>query len=426
MTNKILGIERSFIAAPFIKTLDTAIGNNKIKDQLIIHSDRGSQFNSKLYVEYINNHKYFIGSQTAGAPSWENPVIERMFRTFKSLLKELKIYLPSNVKTTRYLQFLVEQRREKMNNEALYAKNNGLIVNETIKQLSESDVVEPEIIYAREGTHFLETVAAEEIKQYKKDVRFAKLSKRIEDSDQLDKMQLTNITTQHMVEAQGLQIKAIGEKVNKVLERVTPKKRTTNKALIMRDPVPKSMLERILKASRPKGIHQLTWARFQVTSTILFFTGLRIGEVAPVTEEMLEEIVEQGTMTFYQPKVNKYRTIRFTSYGVETIKRVFLKNIKIIFDHNKALYPLPESSKNNIEKFTGIMNKLLSLFNDDKSKKISSHSFRVAFVSNALKHTSAHNTQKLIGHADIRSTMKYSRYELDPEEEQEILKQMFE
>jgi len=50
----------------------------------------------------------------------------------------------------------------------------------------------------------------------------------------------------------------------------------------------------------------------------------------------------------------------------------------------------------------------------------------VAFVSNALKHTSAHNTQKLIGHADIRSTMKYSRYELYPKEEELILKQMFE
>lgn len=67
--------KRSFTAAALIKTLDTAIGNNKIKDQLMIHSDIGPQFTSKLYVEYINNHKYFIGSQTAGAQPWENPVI---------------------------------------------------------------------------------------------------------------------------------------------------------------------------------------------------------------------------------------------------------------------------------------------------------------------------------------------------------------
>lgn len=72
-----------------------------------------------------------------------------MFRTFKSQLKQLKMDLPSNVKTTRDLQVLVEQRREKMNSEALYIKNKGLTVNEIVKQLSESDVVEPEILCAR-------------------------------------------------------------------------------------------------------------------------------------------------------------------------------------------------------------------------------------------------------------------------------------
>lgn len=186
------------------------------------------------------------------------------------------------------------------------------------------------------------------------------------------------------------------------------------------------MLERIIQAPKPKGSHQLSWARFQLTAAILFFTGLRISEVAPINEEMLLEIIEQGSMTFYQPKVNKYRTIRFTSHGVETIKLIFYKNRKVIFDRHKVLFPLPESNRKNVEKFTGSINKHLRLFNDDKKKKISSHSFRVAFVSNALKCTSAHNTQKLIGHADIRSTMKYSRYELDPQEEENILKQMFE
>lgn len=74
------------------------------------------------------------------------------------------------------------------------------------------------------------------------------------------------------------------------------------------------MLESIIRRPRPKGSHQLSWARFQLTSALLFFTGLRISEVFPVNEEMLLEIVEQVTMTFYQPKVNKYRTVRFTSH----------------------------------------------------------------------------------------------------------------
>ncbi len=293
-----------------------------------------------------------------------------MFRTFKSQLNQLKTDLPSNVKTTRDLQVLVEQRRVKMNSEALYSKNKGLTVKETIKQLTESEYVEPEILCAREGTRFPETEAAEQIKLYKKEVRFGKLSKRIEDSDQLDRIQITNMTTQHMVEEQSMQIKGIGENVNKVLETVTPKKRRTNKAQILRDPVPKSMLERIIQAPKPKGIHLLSWARFKVTATLLFFTGLRISEVAMVTEQMLLEIVEQGSVTFYQPKVNKYRTILFTSHGVETIKIVFNKYRKIIFNHNKVLFPLPESNRQNVEKLTASINKLVRLFNDDKNKKI--------------------------------------------------------
>lgn len=362
---------------------------------------------SNKFFEFIKNHKYFIGSQTA---SYENPVIERMFNKFKNQLKELQADLPSNVKTTRDLQVIIDNRRKKMNGEALYKKNIGLTVDETLKIFKETDIIEVEILLARQGTRFPDTEAVQKIKQYKRDVRFAKPSMRVDHGEMLDKIQITNMTTQHMVEEQSAQLQAIGENVNKVLATVTPKKRITNFAQLQRDPVPKSMHERILEAPRPKGTHQLSWARFQVTATILFFTGLRISEVAPVNEEMLLEIIENGTMTFYQPKVNKYRTIRFTSHGIETIKKVFNKNRQIIFNHYKVIFPLPDSNRLNTEKFTGSINKLLRLFNDDKKKKIRSHSFRVAFVSNALKHTSAHKTQKLIGHADIRSTMKYSRF----------------
>lgn len=348
-----------------------------------------------------------------------------MFRTYKNQLKDLKMDLPSNVKTTRDLQVFCDKRRIKMNSQALYSGNQGLTPDEARRQLKESTVVEPEILLARSGTKFPEIEAVEKIKIYQRDVRFAQPSQRIGDSDMLEKIQITNITTQHMVEEQSSQIKAISENVTKVLDRVTPKKRITNKAQILRDPVPKSMLERILNAPKPKHVHNLSWARFQMTATILFFTGLRISEVAPVTQEMIQEVVEQGKLTFYQPKVNKHRTIRFTSHGINTIKKVFNKTKKVIFDKNEVLFPLPESNRKNVEKFTASINKLLRLFNDDDSKKISSHSFRVAFVSNALKHTSAHNTQILVGHADIRSTMKYSRHELEQKEEKGILTKMF-
>ena len=63
------------------------------------------------------------------------------------------------------------------------------------------------------------------------------------------------------------------------------------------------------------------------------------------------------------------------------------------------MFPAENSKREGTEKFTKNRNKYLKLFNTDKNKKISSHSFRVGFVTNPLKHTNAQNAQKLIGHA---------------------------
>lgn len=85
-----------------------------------------------------------------------------------------------------------------------------------------------------------------------------------------------------MVEQNAGQLKTIAEKVDKVLETVTPKKirtpkkRSPNKAQILSDPVPKTMCDTIIHASKPKACHRLRWALFQVTATFFFFTGQRI------------------------------------------------------------------------------------------------------------------------------------------------------
>jgi len=181
-----------------------------------------------------------------------------------------------------------------------------------------------------------------------------------------------------------------------------------------------------MDASKPKACHQATWARFQVTSVLLFFTGLRAVEVACVNREIIEDIFENGTLTAYQSKVNKFRKIRFTSHGIKALKYIFDKTKNIIFTDNSVLYNIENTKSEKAKKFTRSINKYLNLVNTDKDLNLSSHSFRVGFVTNSLKHTTLHKAQVLIGHADVRSTMKYSRYLLEREEEDDILNQMFE
>lgn len=215
------------------------------------------------------------------------------------------------------------------------------------------------------------------------------------------------------------------ERLEEIDNNTKPRKRKPNKAQILRDPVPNSMLEDIVKNDKPKGYHQLTWFRFQLTSVILFFSGPRINEITCINKEMIQSIIDNSHMDFYQSKVKKYRTIRFTEAAVNAIKDVFIKTEKFIFEHNKMIFPLPLSEKTKVEKFTKNINKFLAIFAKKHKIKVSSHSFRIAYVTKSLNHTTAHKAQQLIGHADIRSTMKYSRYMLDVAEEKDILDKMF-
>ena len=217
----------------------------------------------------------------------------------------------------------------------------------------------------------------------------------------------------------------IYENQNKLNEKLTPKKKVRARAQALREPIPHKMLLDILEAERPHGVHTLTWARFKLTCTIFYFSGIRINEVARITVEMVEAIILESKFCFYQPKVNTYRFIRFNETGVSMIKGVYEQTKAVVFKDDNELFPLSPSQRQNMEKFIGITNKYLRIFAEPYNINVSSHSFRINFVTKSLKHTDPHNAQKLIGHSDIRSTMKYNRYNMDPEKEAEILDNMF-
>ena len=79
----------------------------------------------------------------------------------------------------------------------------------------------------------------------------------------------------------------------------------------------------------------------------MYFTGLRINEAAPITEEMLEEFIRDGRFSFYQPKINKHRLIRFNSVGTSVIKTVYEQNKDIIFKYHSQPFPPPLSKRYN-------------------------------------------------------------------------------
>lgn len=136
-------------------------------------------------------------------------------------------------------------------------------------------------------------------------------------------------------------------------------------------------------------------------------------------------MIETKRLPFYQQKGNEVRTVYFGDKGVEVVKSVFFKNKDIIFENSDLLFPPPASGRKNNEKFVPMVNKFLKPYSEKYRSNLKSHSFRIQFVTQALKHTTTHQAQQLVGHKDIRSTMKYNRHTLAGTERESILNKMF-
>ena len=74
-----------------IDTLNKALESRKGVDGVILHSDRGSQFTSKEFVEYCKAKNVIQSMSRAGCP-YDNAPMERYFNTLKAELINLRTF----------------------------------------------------------------------------------------------------------------------------------------------------------------------------------------------------------------------------------------------------------------------------------------------------------------------------------------------
>jgi putative transposase len=84
-TKKIMGhyVSRDMLSISIVRALIEAVRNRKYKRDTIHHSDRGSQYCSKTYVEALKLSSIMI-SMSAKGKAYENPVAERMIGILKN------------------------------------------------------------------------------------------------------------------------------------------------------------------------------------------------------------------------------------------------------------------------------------------------------------------------------------------------------
>lgn len=81
-----------------------------------------------------------------------------------------------------------------------------------------------------------------------------------------------------------------------------------------------------MNTPKSKKAHDKSWGHFLITSAILFYGGLRLNEIAILTEVDIQQIIHEKKLYIYQKKVNQYREIRFIDSSIFYIKKAFEEN----------------------------------------------------------------------------------------------------
>lgn len=157
-------------------------------------------------------------------------------------------------------------------------------------------------------------------------------------------------------------------------------------------------------------------------TSILFFTGLRAGELRSFTRRTLLDLIENGEVEILQTKTNAKRTVIF-SENARYMLKTQLKSIYAVCEYEDTpLYPFQDPQGN---KLIESINAGLEPYAEKLNLKFSSHSFRAGYITQLLREVPAQHVQELVGHADIRSTMQYNRLPLSTNAKRKLLDQAY-
>lgn len=81
---------------------------------------------------------------------------------------------------------------------------------------------------------------------------------------------------------------------------------------------------------------------------------------------------------------------------MSAFKKIYDSHKKDVFKDDSVIFPLPPSKKKNGEKFIKIMNQFLKIFADKHGLVLSSHSFRINYVTQAIRHKSVESAQFIV------------------------------
>lgn len=210
----------------------------------------------------------------------------------------------------------------------------------------------------------------------------------------------------------------IRDDIKTLLKKPKPKRITQ----LLRNPVPNTVLQRILTDPKPNKIRVISWERFKIMCALLYFTGLRISEIRNFTRQDIIDFINRQQIEVLQYKTNTKKTVLLPKYG-KTVMKSLQRSIDTVCPNKQdILYPYKDLKKNKIIES---VNKKLKPYAAEFNLNLTSHSFRAGFITQLLHKVPVHKVQQLAGHKDVRSTIRYNRHNLTAQEKINILDESF-
>jgi integrase/recombinase XerD len=429
---------------------------------VIVHTDRGTQFTSEFYEEFTKIYSSFIlPSMSRANTPIDNSVMERFIRTFKehkidnlTIEEDLTKHLQNNYQfksfrslVGKYCASLNAKPNRKTNikspedfdEESTVASM--LMVDPKYKvSFSELYGFDPRRIYIdafkTENEAVLQTlqqlaaVYAEVVQQtpfddYESRINNEQIDKRLKELFSLIKLN-PDITKTYVESVLEPIVYSLEELHNK-MDQLLPKPKPRRNVLKLRDPLTLQMFPLFCQnaASRSKYQCDLHNAQLVICYTILFHAGLRVNELRLITLKDIQNSMATSELSVIHFKTNEPYVHILSKEAVLALKSLQNEMI-IVFEKYKYSYLFGKNEPMHQKSLIRFIN------NDLKSTcelnnipfNIKSHSFRINLVTALLKLTTVQNVASIIGHSDVKTTMKYNRYSLTKTEISDLLTKM--
>ena len=400
---------------------------------LLVHTDRGSEFTSNQFAKLFNKNR--IASMSRPYTPIDNSVAERFVRTIKYQIPEGGIW-PESFKSMAQARSFLFKRQTYLNSVHIGKTNWGLTANQMREALNNNKDRAPRVLLHWNNVNKYHDIKTAEIVDYRRESAQMHKAGNKRSIEQM----LTETHTNAQIAALGAMsqptvnaafmeqffslkddIGTVKQVLGTVVSKLDKKPNTNKKKrtqLPLRDCANGSVYQFLMSQKRPKGVTRFVWSRNRLSITLLRWSGCRASDIANINLKQITQAIKETSFQIVQPKTGTVRIIVLSPRAIVDLQAIHL-DISQVFanDPEKPLASTYESNKLiSTVQWLHSLNKFIQPAESEFHLVLSSHSFRVHYITSMLRSVPLQRVAKIIGHANPNTTARYDRYVVDAQE----------